>query len=255
MFVSDSQACNLPNSETPMDPRAVAAQDRFISVVGQRFVNGDAVLSGLMSSLGGNALDALQGDAGVPTMGRGGFPWFPGPSVPNPFPVSDSGSPRAGGGGQPGGDITAACTPPVVLPWVTVVPFPPVRLASPTVPLPAKPVPKPIAVPPMLSPAAPKKSCRTGNICLDIRNGCVLSSEVDPQQLYACSAAGYAGNVDLYGSMGGPFVGSPDLTPPVFQPGMSGLNGQTGLNWSAVGLVGLVGLFAFAHWQSPKGRR
>jgi hypothetical protein len=58
---------------------------------------------------------------------------------------------------------------------------------------------------------------------MDIMNGCVLASQVSPQQLAACSAAGYAGNRNMFpqvaalgGADGGQFFGTPDPNPPPF---------------------------------------
>lgn len=60
-------------------------------------------------------------------------------------------------------------------------------------------------------------------------NGCVLSSQVDPQQLLACSKAGYAGNKNLFpaiaakgGADGGDYLGFPDPNPKTYTPGMTG---------------------------------
>ncbi len=45
----------------------------------------------------------------------------------------------------------------------------------------------------------------SGNICLDIRNGIVLASQVSPSVLYACSQKGYVGNCPACGP-GGPQI-------------------------------------------------
>jgi len=49
-----------------------------------------------------------------------------------------------------------------------------------------------------IPPAGAPKDCRTGNICVDLRNGCVLSSSVPTAQLLACAQAGVVGNYNLY---------------------------------------------------------
>lgn len=62
-------------------------------------------------------------------------------------------------------------------------------------------------------------------------NGCVLPSQVSPQQLQICSQAGYAGNRSLFpaiaaagGAGGGAYFGTPEPNPPPYTgSGMSGL--------------------------------
>jgi hypothetical protein len=268
MYVSDSQACNLPNSETPMSADAISAQDAYIALVGSSFTNGNATLSAVMQALGGNSIDDLSaGNAGLPTTGAGGFPWFPGPSVPNPFPVSDQGTPVGSGAG--GGSTTqtaAACVPPRVIPLVTVIPVPAVKTpAAVTVPKPAASLPQPAAVSSGRK-RIPQSSCRTGNICLDIRNGCVLASQVDPAQLLACSQAGYAGNLNLYSQFiidgtDAP-LGTPMPNPPPFDPSMNsnrpGLSGlgtaPSGGAWLGAGL-GLAALFWLGTAMQKRGSR
>ncbi len=85
--------------------------------------------------------------------------------------------------------------PPVVSPVVggfSYVP-PPIPLTAPPM-VPVPPIPAPPAPPPPGSPA----DCRTGNLCVDLRNGCVLSSSVSPAQLLACAQQGIVGNYNLY---------------------------------------------------------
>lgn len=95
-------------------------------------------------------------------------------------------------------------------------------------PLTANPI---VPVPPIPPAGTPSPAdCETGNICLDIRNGCVLSSQVTPAQLLACAAAGYVGNLNKYpavagagGSQGGRFLGAPLPNPPQYNIGMGAL--------------------------------
>lgn len=58
----------------------------------------------------------------------------------------------------------------------------------------------PITPVPVIPPAGASASvdCRTGNLCVDIRNGCVLSSSVSPAQLLACAQQGVVGNSNLF---------------------------------------------------------
>ncbi len=260
MFLQASEACSLPNSETPMSQQAIDDQNAFIANVATAFDDGDDALNSLLQVLGGNpAGDTSSGAAGVPTTGTldtfiAGIPvvpsapgtppyamfptigdpaswaWAPSPAAPVIVPGGGAGW-RAPQGEQWNGNrrryrnqkfstppppmnIPANC--PVVIPLTSTIPIPPEAPPQATV----------VAAPP----PPPPVDCRTGNICLDIRRGCVLSSQVDPAQLQACSQAGYAGNENLFpmiaahgGAMNGQFFGSPDLNPAPFVPGMGGL--------------------------------
>lgn len=53
MYVSSGSACTEKNSQTPMDPRAVTAQDRRIARIGNRFVRGNVALNVIVQTLGG----------------------------------------------------------------------------------------------------------------------------------------------------------------------------------------------------------
>jgi hypothetical protein len=269
MYVIGTDACDLPNSETPMSQAAIDQEDAFLSSVGSAFDGGDAALNGLITQLGGNPGGATaSGASGIPTTGTldissPGVPvvpdsqapaaallpdvtnpasWAWAPSPPQIVPGGGAGgrssgrtrryvnsgtktsnaAPRWGSGGPPPG-----C--PTIIPLVTTIPLP---SDVPTAPQPvaiAVPVPTQTAPPP--APAAPLPDCRTGNWCLDIRNGCVLPSQVTPQQVQICSQAGYVGARSLYpaiaaagGAGGGAFFGTPDPNPIPYNPaGMSGL--------------------------------
>ena len=129
---------------------------------------------------------------------------------------------------NPGYSNAAPAGCPTIIPLVTTIPVPTVVPASPAPSAPSAP-----GTPPAVSsaPAAPLPDCRTGNYCLDIMNGCVLPSQVSPQQLQICSQAGYAGNRSLFpaiaaagGAGGGAYFGTPEPNPPPYTgSGMSGL--------------------------------
>lgn len=53
MYVSSGSACTERNSQTPMDPRAIAAQYNRVARVGNRFVRGNVALNVLVQTLGG----------------------------------------------------------------------------------------------------------------------------------------------------------------------------------------------------------
>lgn len=272
MYLTGSESCSLPNSETPITQQQIDRENAFLASVGSAFERGNDALYSLMKALGGNpAGDTISGAAGVPTTGTldlssagipvipqppnappmamlpdindpnfwrwGNSPWGPPGSVGGGWPGFDSPRPARSGGPsrrargknaalygnvpvQQYRDPPSNC--PVVVPLVTAIPIPenaPVAVAP------------QVAVQPTATTATPPPlpDCRTGNICLDIMNGCVLASQVDPQQLLACSQAGYAGNRNLYpaiaakgGAGGGAFLGFPDPSPVPYSPGMSG---------------------------------
>lgn len=257
MYLQGTDACNLPNSETPMSQQRIDAQNVFIAAVGSAFESGDDALDSLIQALGGNpAGQTVSGASGVPTTGTldlsnpgipvvpnvGGTPmallpdvndpsywgWAPSPSVPLIVPGSGSGYPIPQGIGRGrrytnAKPVSGPC--PTIVPLVTAIPVPPPpAVMQQTQPPPQQPAPTQTA------PAAPLPDCRTGNWCLDIRNGCVLPSQVSPEQLQICSQAGYAGARSLYpqiaahgGVSNGEFFGTPEPNPPPYDPmGMSG---------------------------------
>jgi hypothetical protein len=307
MFVQSTEACSLPNSESPMSQSEIDGQNAFVANVGTAFDDGDDALNALIQALGGNpAGDTGTGAAGVPTTGTldtylPGIPvvptapgtpplsmlpstsdpsswaWAPSP-WPAPWGWSDDPSENAGGGpgyGQPGqrwanspgapiivsgggsgwrapqgehqlsnrrryrnggsGGTRSRNAPqssvpgncPVIVPLITTIPIPT------TVPVSA-PTATPTATPGPVIPPPTLPDCRTGNWCLDIRRGCVLSSQVSQEQLEACSAAGYAGNLNSFpaiaaagGVLGGQYFGTPDPNPGPYSPGLGQTTAQT----------------------------
>lgn len=254
MYVIGTDQCSLPNSETPMSQERIDAQNAFIASVGSAFDAGDAALNSLIQTMGGNPAGATRtGDAGVPTTGTlntdlpgipvvsndSGAPsallpnvndpsfWTWAPSPPQIVPGGGAGyrsNDRSIGRRRYSNGPPSDC--PTVVPLVTAIPVP----VSP----PPQPVAQstPAAAPPAATPPpapGPLPDCRTGNICLDLRNGCVMASQVSPEQLQICSQAGYAGNLNKFpqiamrgGVNDGEYFGTPDPTPPPFNPGMSG---------------------------------
>jgi hypothetical protein len=95
MYVQQSSACDMPNSETPITAAQIAAQDQFVANVGQKFVDGNAALSDLISNMGGNPSTAAVGNAGVP----GGLV---APSVPGSLPYVPAGARVITSPGWPG---------------------------------------------------------------------------------------------------------------------------------------------------------
>jgi hypothetical protein len=213
-----SQPCSYPNSQSPMPASAIADQDARIAAAGQIFDNGDSTLNNLIVALGGNPAGtgsggAAPGGSGVAT----GSTLVPGPNgslvwaPPPPFPFRPY-FPWAGG---PNGRGYKRCLVPEVLPLVTVLPMP----APPAAPVAAAPIRA--AAPPPPPPAAPAEcSVNPSTICAAIQSGCVLSSQVSPAQLAACSKAGWAGNFNQYpalaargGAQGGKYFGDVNLSP------------------------------------------
>lgn len=259
MYVPGSQACSQFNSETPMPQSWIDRQNAFIESVSTAFDDGNGTLDGLITTLGGNpAGDTVSGASGVPTTGTldtdiAGIPVVPDPSGATPIallpsinnpaswawpssPTAPTVTPGGAAGkrnrvqGPPRHYRNVSAQPvqqvqqgppancPIIVPLVTAIPIPQLAPAPQSTPA-ASPAPA----------AAPVADCQTGNICLDLMNGCVLSSQVTTAQLAACSAAGYAGNRNLFpaiaakgGAQGGKFLGAPNLNPPPYSPGMSG---------------------------------
>ena len=236
-----------------MSAAAISAQDRWRASMEQYFSQGNQTLNNLVTRLGGNASAdpavLLSGDAGVPTTGNFTPTWLP--------PLSTRGR-TPGGGSRSNGSkrVLPACNFPEVLPLLTVFPVPvavqPAPRPAPPPPVAPLPVPAP-APPPVRAPAA---NCRTGNVCLDIANGCIRSDQVSPEQLFACSQAGYAGNRDLYANNPPGFFGSPNLAPAPFSPdmlprsvGVSGTDVLTGGAGSGV-FWGSLALGVFSLWAA-----
>jgi len=249
MYLPGSDQCNMPNSESPMPQAWIDRENEFINSVGSAFTNGDSTLNALITALGGNPSGpTAPGASGVPTTGTldldaAGVPVVASDagatqilSVTTPASLEWPSSPQIVSGGlspqgrfqrnrryrniKRGAPQSAYQNPPahcpIVVPLVTAIPVPEVAAAAPSAPAPAP------------APAAPA-NCMTGNFCLDLRNGCVLSSQVSPEQLQICSAAGYAGNLNLFpaiaaagGADGGEYFGTPEPNPPPYTPGMSG---------------------------------
>ena len=136
MYVQGSEACGLPNSETPMSQQAIDDQFAFGQSVGTAFDDGDNALNSLIQQLGGNPAGAtLDGASGVPTTGTldtdiAGIPVVPDegnptallPDINNPSSWAWAASPAApqilpgGGAGYraPQGEQTTQGLPPPV---------------------------------------------------------------------------------------------------------------------------------------------
>lgn len=70
MYVRGTEACSLPNSETPMSQDAIDQQSAFGQTVGTAFEQGNDALNSMLQELGGNPAGAtLEGASGVPTTG------------------------------------------------------------------------------------------------------------------------------------------------------------------------------------------
>lgn len=97
------------------------------------------------------------------------------------------------------------------------------------------------ATPPSPTSCPPQSQCQTGNICLDIRRGCVDASQVTTDQLVACSQAGYAGNEIFFPCVLAqpnlPFLGTPMPNPPPYSSvAAQDVPPPAGQNWGLGGL-------------------
>lgn len=228
--------CNEPNSASPISADRIAAQNALLDYFNGQMDQGNATLDDLIRNLYGNVGGSLDpGSAGVPTgflpgggasggsggsgavAGSGGPVggrrprWIPRPGLNRLFPRygPESGFPNLG--------QNRSCRLPLVVPYV------------PGAPTPRPPSPQPrVAPPPVLGapPACDDCSFDASSICYALRDGCVLSSQVSPEQLFACSQAGYAGNLNLYpnvvkcgGAQKGKFFGTVNLSPAAFDGG------------------------------------
>lgn len=240
-------ACNEPNSQSPISAQAIAATNATLQSVADSMTSGNAALNDLILDLYGNPSGMqVPGNSGVPTGNQpvplpgGGVAWVPVPGSSSMFPqwAFD----RPGSGFIPV-DLRRRCALPVVLPLQTIFatgPAAPVSTINPSgiVPVSAPPV------------ALPECAVNADTICSALRDGCVLSSQVSPEQLYACSKAGYAGNLNKYpaiaargGAQGGKFFGSLNLNPAPFSPGLGGTAAASSTR-AIASVVGIIGLLA-----------
>lgn len=86
MYLLQSKACNMPNSETPMTAERIARQDRFVAEVGRRFTDGNRAMADVIARLtpppASGACDDFTSSASMsnltpfpwPVPGAGGFP-------------------------------------------------------------------------------------------------------------------------------------------------------------------------------------
>lgn len=247
--------------------------------------SGNDALNGLMVALHGNPIGSLlPGNAGVPTgnlpvglsdgssagggasgggAGAGGARdrvwWIPRPGVARLFPRYGPGS----------GFLPYPTFQPCRLP--TVVPLETVRSFEADQSVSTVPIPKPVDKSQPVSTPAALAECNVtpATICQALRDGCVLSSQVTPEQLFACSQAGWVGNRNLFpalaargGAQNGKFFGSMNLNPdpPAAGMGDTSLLGPAPLFgiptsvWNVAPFVA-AGLVLWAMFSPKKGRR
>ncbi len=228
MYVSDSAACSLPNSATPMPQSAIDAQNAYMAARGQAFTKGNDALNGLLVALGGNPIGSPQGNAGVPTSG-GAFNPFA--VTPFPLPAANPVTSGGAGAGSGAGGGSVSCVPELIE-LVTVVPVPTVVTPTRTyIPAPT-PAPGPAPVPQVVptqkpTPAAAAAPCvdppecapTPENICRLITEGCVSTNQVSKAQVLACAWSGWTGLMTKKGMCSingwnhGEYLGSMNLKP------------------------------------------
>lgn len=238
MYKPQSQACDVPNSATPISPSQISASQQILTA---------------MSNLVANANSAMAQIVARPDLNAAG----------QPMPVNAQGQPVALAPGSPVRSFDTSPVPPatsqilqrwpqmctgvslaaegvpsprsclVIPPAVASVPkltLPPVGVAAP----PPTPPPAPAALPSGWKPPS------TGNVCMDIQKGYVQQSQVSPEQLAKCSELQYymMGNnpppeplrsqlQQYFSQNAGKLPNIPDQpNVPPYHPGMSGYRGM-----------------------------
>ena len=243
-YVPQMLACTVPNSATPVAAAAIAAAQANAAAQDAQV---NQALSDWMA-----LIDRSPADFTALNMPPAEFVQPQSAAQLLNLPGANSATP--GGPGDP--RATAAsiaafraskfcrvnpAAAPTISPIMGGFVTPPVMVPLTTPPL--GPPPSPPA--PVLAPSAPRPTqaqCRTGNICADLQSGCVLASQVDPQQVMLCALRGWSGNRNLYpwiaSTPGLPYLGMVDPNPPYVggggpPAGMSGL--RRGLGCSDCG--------------------
>jgi len=184
--------------------------------------NSTAAVPGTPQSIPPYALtpvDILTGTNGFP-LRRDGRAWRR-PRISNKYQRAQAAAYPNYGAGVEASRLVPPCpcfsnAPPVAIPVPTILT--PTAAPTPTAPTSA----------PAPSANCPYPDCSTGNICLDLNSGCVLSSQVSLEQQEACALANYGvfGNMGLFvgdvvqGCQPLKFLGSPNLSPPQADPSM-----------------------------------
>lgn len=235
-------------AESFFDDAVSSAENLFESLFGGFFGAGGRRSVPVSSTKNGSSLPL--GNAAV----SGGL--LPPSQSAGASPSANTSGPSSGG--------RYICTSPPVLPAQTIFPIPLVPPAPVPVRPPVGPLP-PVVGPPAPAPVDPEM-CREvngGNICRLLRDGCVSQNQTTMEQVYLCSAAGWAGNRNLYpevlargGAQNGKYFGLLNGAP----------DPPTGADVAAVGMSGLdlssggasllcFGLAAFAAVMVFGGRR
>jgi hypothetical protein len=254
VYVQSADMTGLDNSSTPMPASAVTNQDAWIAAIGSRFDRGNADMAGIIAKLTTpeptgtcddlTSSDALYGASSpfpfpVPTLltPAGSSPAAVGSPGSAVAPAAAPGATQSAAAPSPGGATQAGLNTWPNYPWPGIMGdlrrskvfpgFPcagggQMRPSAPAVsiPVPVVATPSPVT-PPSAAPTVPSQaSCRTNNICIDMRRGCVRSDQVSVQQQFACSQAGYAGNENFFPAITAqknlPFLGTPMPNPPPY---------------------------------------
>jgi hypothetical protein len=185
------------------------------------------------------------GGSGSPADRNGGHGWQRGPAASmSRGRFGRGGDERNGDSGyffqpraqaQIGNSVSNFTCPPV-----KVIALPQQAPAPAPTPIPAQ---HPTAQPGSTWDCPDQSECRTANVCLDVKRGCVMSSQVSPQQMAACSQAGYTGNEAFFPCLIPkgpqlPYLGTPMPNPPQY----STVAGQDVPPPSSQNWVGLSGL-------------
>jgi hypothetical protein len=91
MYVQQSSACDMPNSETPITAAQIARQDSFVARIGKKFTDGNAAMAGVVGMLTPpvpvGACDDFTSSLSMSNITP--FPWpIPGPAGAGPGPAA-----------------------------------------------------------------------------------------------------------------------------------------------------------------------
>jgi hypothetical protein len=184
MYVPQSAACSVPNSQTPVSSSQIAASQQFLNMVDSLVANADSAMGQIVQRTDLNAM----GQPMVTTPAGQIAPLSQQPvlsfnNAPSPPAVTQTLQrwPQMSNGRSVAESVMTPKSCYVVPPYAP--PMPPLTLP----PVGVSATPSPAQAPPASNFTPPT----TGNVCIDIQKGYVQQSQVSPKQLADCSNKGY----------------------------------------------------------------